>query len=121
MIIRQVDSNNDWTFGKGINSFAKNDEAIGQNIRSRLLSWKNDCFFDLQAGIDWKSRLDAGQRQALEDEARALILQSFGVVAVNSIDATFDGTTRNLSITYNISTIFSASFEERIAFSSGVA
>lgn len=121
MKIRKVDENNDWTFGKGLSSYARNEEAIEQNIKGRLLSWVNDCFFDLQAGVDWKSRLDVGQQQALEEECRAVILQSFGVVGVNSVDAVFDGATRLLRIEYNVSTIFSPSFEGQIAQASGVS
>jgi hypothetical protein len=114
MIIRQIDSTGDWTFGKGLSNYAALEQAINQNIKTRILSWLNDCFFALEEGIDWKSRLDVGQQAALEEEIRLMILQSYGVVGINSFEFTFDGTTRAISIEYDIQTIYSPSFQSQI-------
>lgn len=121
MKIRKTDENNDWTFGKGLSGYARDEAAIEQNIQSRVLSWVNDCFFDVQAGVDWKARLDTGQQKALAEEVRAVILQSFGVVGVDSVEAAFDGETRALRVKYNVATIFTPSFEGQIAQVSGVS
>lgn len=120
MKIRKTDALGDWTFGKGLSGYAQDEAAIEQNVRERLLSWTNDCFFDLQAGIDWKSRLDAGQQSALEADVRAMILSSFGVVGVNSVVSAFDSRARMLTLSYDVSTIFTSSFKGQIQQSSGV-
>lgn len=120
MIIRKVDSENDWLFGHGLSNYAKDEEAINENIKTRLLSWVNDCFFAMQEGVDWRQRLDIGQQLALKDELKTVILQSFGVIGVNSVELIFDGVTRLARITYNIQTIFSQSFQTEIRQSAGV-
>ncbi len=119
MIFRQLTANGDWLFGKGRNDYAINDNAIGLNIKTRILSWIGDCFFALADGIDWRSRLDKGQKDALLEELKSNILNAFGVVGINSVEALFDGNTRTIHITYSIQTIFSPSFVATIDQSSG--
>lgn len=119
MIIRKITAENDWTFGHGLSNYATDEAAINENIQTRLLSWLNDCFFALQEGVDWRSRLDARQEQPLLDELKANILQSFGVVGINSVQSIFDSTTRSIRIVYDIQTIFSSSFQSQIIQASG--
>lgn len=120
MIIRKLDGNHDWTFGKGLNSYAVEEKALEENIQTRVLSWVGDCFFALQEGVDWRSRLDIGQQKELVEEIKSVILQSEGVVGVNSIELVFDGTTRLATITYNIQTIYSRDFQSVIKQLAGV-
>lgn len=113
MIFRQLTAEHDWTFGAGLNNFARNDAAIGLNIQTRLLSWVGDCFFDTQTGIDWKNRLGSkNQRALLENDLRRVILQSFGVTSIISFETILTG--RSFSADYNITTIFSPSFQSAI-------
>lgn len=114
MIIRKVDGENDWTFGKGLSNYAIEQLAVEENIKSRILSWGGDCFFALEEGVDWKSRLDVGQADNLLQEIKSVILQSFGVVGVNSIDGTFDENSRLETLTYNIDTVFSENFQKQL-------
>ena len=108
MKFRNLDANGDWTWGAGLGNYAINDQAIGLNIQTRVLSWVNDCFFDMTAGIDWYTRLGTrGQRELLETELRRIILQSSGVTGLISFDTILNG--RNFSANYNITTIYSAS------------
>jgi len=66
MIFRNIDENGDWDFGKGIQDFTSGNKAIGLNIKTRIQSWVGDCFFDMNAGIDWLNRLGSkNQRIAL--------------------------------------------------------
>ena len=109
MIIRQINGQNDWQFGKGLASYAFDEQAVEENVQTRLKSWVNDCFFALRDGIDWRARLDVGQEAELKDELTAAILQSYGVISVDSVTLTRD-TKRNLVVTYTISTIFGQAF-----------
>lgn len=109
MIFRTIDAGEDWTFGKGKANYAGGNEAIGLNVKTRLLSWVGDCFFDLPAGIDWWNRLGSkGQRSLLELDLRRVILQSEGVTGITSFDTTLQG--RNFTASYNINTVFSREF-----------
>lgn len=115
MIIRKVDSGNDWNFGKGIADYARDAEAINENVKTRILSWLNDCFFALNDGVDWKSRLDVGQKENLILELRATILQSYGVVGINDVSVDFSGSTRLFTVTYDMITFFSQSFQSELS------
>lgn len=115
MIIRKVDSDNDWNFGKGIADYARDEDAIEENLKTRLLSWLNDCFFALNEGVDWKSRLDVGQKDNLTLELRSIILQSYGVVGINSLIVDLSGSTRLFTVTYDIITFFSQSFQSELS------
>lgn len=115
MIIRSLDGNHDFNFGKGIQSYVNNDKAIAENIDTRLLSFLNDCFFDMNSGIDWFRLL--GTKNTKEEiilSCRAVILQSYGAVKVNKIDVVFDSNSRHITITYNIDTIFTQQFSQNL-------
>lgn len=114
MIIRALDGQHDFQFGKGLQTYLKNDNAIAENIQTRLLSFLNDCFFDSTAGIDWIRLL--GNRASKEEiilNCRGIILQSYGVVRVNTILInSYDN--RNLNLTYDINTIFTQRFSSSL-------
>lgn len=113
MIFRNLDSNSDFTFGKGKNNYLRDDDAVKLNIRTRLLSWVNDCFFDIDAGIDWYNRLGSkNQRLLLEQDLKKVILSSEGVGDILSIFSSLTG--RDFMIEYNIRTIFSQSFRDEV-------
>jgi hypothetical protein len=113
MIIRNLDANGDWTFGSGISNYLTNNAAIGLNIRTRLLSWLNDCFFDMEAGIDWLNRLGSkNQRQLLEADLSRIIVQSYGVTGLVSFDTVLVG--RVFTANYSVNTIFSQAYIDSI-------
>lgn len=113
MIFRNLDSNGDWTFGNGIGNYLIDDAAIGLNIKTRILSWLKDCFFDLNAGIDWANRLGSkNQRTLLEIDLRRIVLQSYGVTGIESFNTQLVG--RAFTANYTVQTIFSASYAASI-------
>lgn len=109
MIIRATTTTNDWVYGNGKNSYFINEAAIEANIRTKLLEWIGDCYFNVQGGIDWKNRLGVGQQQALIIEIKTLVLKCYGVVSILTFQANFSGTTRFDSISMTLQTIFSPS------------
>ena len=110
MIIRNLDSDHDWMFGKGKNNFLAGVNAIKLNIKTRLLEWLNDCFFAQNNGVDWKNRLDRGQAADLEEEIRLVVLKSFGVTELSNFS--YNVTGRRFFAEYTVQTIFSASFTD---------
>ena len=119
MIFRQLDVNSDWTFGKGTSNYARDQAALALNIKTAVQSWVGDCFFDLQAGIDWKQRLGAGQQQALDQELQSLLLRIDGVTEVVSASVLFAAGTRLLTATYTVNTVYGSAFTEKIRILSG--
>ncbi len=120
MIFRQITSDGDWTFGKGIAGYAVDEAAIELNVRTRLLSWKGNWFKGLNDFVDWINRLDRGQETNLDRELQIVILQSFGVVGVNSIKVDLNRNTRLITLTYNMATIFGPSFINTLNLAAGM-
>ena len=114
MIIRNLDTDGDWTFGKGLSNFLSGELALQLNIKTRLQSWLNDCFFALQEGIDYRNLLDKGQEQNLRHAAKSMILASEGVLAIRELTAVLDSG-RRLTITYSIDTIYSSNIKNSIS------
>lgn len=113
MTFRNLDSDGDWTFGKGLNNYAKENQAIGLDIKTRLLSWLEDCFFDMQAGVNWKQRLGKpNQTLLLENDIRRIITQTENVTGINTLDIIVNG--RSFTVSYDIETIYSKSFSDRV-------
>jgi hypothetical protein len=106
MIVRALDVNGDWTFGKGKNNYLSGTPAIVQNISTRLNSYLGDCFFALDAGIDWFNLLGSKNQIALELAVRKVIMSTDGVVRL--VDASFDldHTTRRITMRYTVETIY---------------
>ena len=113
MIFRNLDSNGDWTFGKGKNNYTRENKAIGLNIQTRIYSWLGDCFFDQGAGIDWVNRLGSkNQRELLELDLRNIILQSEGVTGILEFSTSL--VDRNFRADYSVETIYSKSYTDTI-------
>ena len=104
MLIRRNDENGDFCYGKGKSDYLKNEDALKQNLKTRILSWKNDCFFDLQAGVDWNNYLDIGTKFFLDQNGKQVILQTPDVIKINSYESVLSD--RDLTITANIYTIY---------------
>lgn len=109
MIFRNLDEKGDWSFGRGIGCYVRENQAIGLNIKTRIYSWLDDCFFALEDGIDWYNRLGSkNQRTLLELDLRRIILQSEGVTGILEFSSELTG--RNFTANYSVETIYSQSF-----------
>lgn len=107
MIVRGLDADHDWLFGKGKNDYNANNRAIEQNIKTRLLSFLGDCFFALDAGLDWFNLLGSKNQVALELAVRAVILNTPNVDSILNVDINLNSTTRLISMQYTVQTIYS--------------
>lgn len=90
MIFRNLTIDGDWCFGKGRNSFLKDDSALMMNIRTRLLSFLGDCFFDEEAGIDWWNLLGGKNLKTLLASIQRVILRSSQVKRIVNLDYTLN-------------------------------
>lgn len=118
MIFRNLDSNGDFTFGRGVANYINQNAAIGLNIKTRILSWVGDCFFDTGAGIDWANRLGSkNQRALLELDLKRIILQSSGVTGIVSFDTNLTG--RSFTANYTVNTIYSKGYSNSVSMELG--
>lgn len=110
---RNLDENGDWLFGKGKNDYARSQEAIKLDIKTRIHSWLGDCFFAVEDGIDWWNRLGSfDQRELLEQDLRLAILQTDGVTEI--VDFSTELVDRRFSASYTVNTVYSKQFTDLI-------
>lgn len=89
MKVRRLDKNNDWTFGNGKANYLKDNNAVLQNVATRLKSFKNDWFLDGEANIDWFTILGSKEnKQTIINEVERVTLQTEGVTKINLIEIT---------------------------------
>lgn len=112
MKIRAIDENNDWTFGKGLQDYKTQSDAIRQDIKTAIQEWVGDCFFANNNGIDWKNRLEKNQQKNTEAEVKSLIVKRDGVVAVLLVNSILIN--RVLTIYYKVKTIYSDIIEDSV-------
>lgn len=106
--VRANDASGDWTWGRGKNDYLTRNNAIGQNIQTRLLSFLGDCFFKVTDGIDWFTFLGskgAQNQTALNLAVNATILNTEGVVSLVQSALSIDSA-RKITISYTVTTIY---------------
>ena len=69
MRFRVLDENWDWSFGRGQNDYASNSLAVSYDLKTKILSWLNDCFFDMDSGLNWQKFLGGKFQKAEIDSA----------------------------------------------------
>ncbi len=107
MRVRAIDQNHDWLFGKGQNDYLQANAAIVQSINTRLSSFLGDCFFNLNAGIDWFNLLGSKNQVALNLSISATILNTQNVTGIRQLSVNLSHLTRDLTVTYQVQTTFS--------------
>lgn len=87
MIVRSVLKDNngyeEWQFGHSFGDYRTEQDQIAQDIYTALYEWKYNCFFALDNGIDWYTRLGSkNQKQLLDDDVIKTIQNREGVLNV---------------------------------------
>lgn len=113
MITRLIDSNNDFTFGAGISNYLTEENAVNQNIKTRLQSFYNDCFFDTEAGIDWFNFLGYKNHSGLKNAVAKMILTTTGVSSLDELSFSLSEN-RQLLIQYRVTTLWSETVSNTI-------
>lgn len=105
MRVRALDGSGDWQYGKGQNDYRRNQNAVAQNIQTRLSSFLADCFFDLGAGIDWFGYLGSKNQIGLNLAINAVILNTAFVTGIvqTSLNLT---EARNFQVSYTVTTSY---------------
>ena len=106
-LIRRLDSNDDWCFGRGKSDYSSDRDCFIQNIKTRFKEWKYNCFFNFGAGIDYKRRLgDKNQKRLLDEEIKFVVSNTDEVIAVGEIDSALDTTNRVYTATIEVADIY---------------
>jgi hypothetical protein len=106
MRVRAIDGSGDWLFGKGRQNYRIENNAIAQCIKTRLLSFINDAFWDIDFGIDWRRLLGyRGNKEEIVYECKRIILGTTDVKKLVSFDITTSG--RSATISFSVETIYS--------------
>lgn len=110
MTFRGLTASGDWTWGNGVQNYLVNEPAIEANIQTALQIFLGECFWATNFGVDWITLLgSAGEAQTAANiilQTRTIIVQAFGVTAINSVTPSFVSATRKFSLAYHIDTIF---------------
>ena len=110
MKVRALDENKDWTFGAGLQNYKTDEDAISQNVKTKLNSFLGDCFFDTEEGIDWFTLWDTGRLDDLLESIQNKILSVEGITGLNSFD--YELVNRKLKVSYDVQTVFSQSYQD---------
>jgi hypothetical protein len=114
MKIRNLTSDGDWRFGKGLQSYLTAQDAIALDIKTYLKLWTGNCFFALQAGVNWRQYLDKNQKQRLLAGLQTAIMGRFGVMSLTQLSAVLDRNSRVMVVRYTVTTIYTQSFQDSI-------
>lgn len=100
MRFRNLNSNGDWVFGKGRNSYVVDNQALMLNIKTRLMEFLGDCFWDTEKGIDWWNLLGEKDLKTILADVQRTILRSYQVKKID--DISYQLTNRCLFITLTV-------------------
>lgn len=104
-MVRKLSSEGDWVFGRNRADYIRKDPEIQQNIKTRLRSFKDDWFLDVEANIPWIELLGSfNKKREIEQEVKRVILATDGVLRINRLDIIVDN--RVARIEANIDTIY---------------
>lgn len=105
-MIRNLDSNHDWTFGQGISNYVTQSQEIALNAQTRVLSFLGDCFFATDEGIDWWNLLDYNKQEQLENSVSATIAETPGIEKIEDVQI-INGANRTITLEYNVYDVYS--------------
>lgn len=113
MRFRTLDIDHDWTFGSGKQGYSKDLSALMFDLKTRILSWVGDCFFDQSAHIDWKNLLDYRNSDEIKTAIKKVAARTQGVLSVSDVELEMRSN-RNVMATFSVDTIFGAGIANTI-------
>lgn len=110
MLVRSIKRDNEgfeeWLFGHSFADYRSQQNQIMQDIYTALYEWKYDCFFALENGIDWYTRLGSkNQKELLDQDILDTIQSRPGVLSVYDFVSSVEG--RHYTCSCNVFTEYS--------------
>lgn len=113
MRFRTLDENWDWRMGRGLQDYASGSLSVAYNLKTQILSWYRDCFFDMEVGIDWKNILGSKTSKPDADSAiRKIISSDKDVDELVFFESSV--TDRKYTCTARVKTVYGDTIEVRI-------
>jgi hypothetical protein len=108
MRYRREDANGDYTFGQGDNTFLVNSpDCVAQAVFTRFQLWQGQWFLNTTEGTPYlQSILGKQPADVYSLAVRDRISGTQGVNSIQSFDSNNNGTTRRVSFTATIDTIY---------------
>lgn len=116
MRVRRLDADHDMTFGNGADDFAADQEAVAQNVRTRLYLIKGEWFLDTGAGVPYVATTGNTKGAFINDKPRdahyadsiikKTILETEGVASLDNYSSSYDAATRRYVASCTVTTIF---------------
>lgn len=108
MRYRREDENGDYTFGSGDDTWLINSpECVAQSVKTRFELWRGQWFLDTSEGTPYVQSVLGKQRSDVYILAIRERLQTTpGVNSILSFNTNNDGTTRRVTFTATIDTIY---------------
>lgn len=113
MRFRSLDTNWDWNFGTGSNAYVSGSFATAYNLKTKILSWFGDCFFNAEAGIDWKNLLGTKvQKKEIDDKILNVFMEDEDVTDIVFFESAIER--RKYNCTARVKTIYGDTIEVKI-------
>ncbi|MEH0868036.1 hypothetical protein [Phytobacter diazotrophicus] len=108
MRYRREDDNGEYTFGQGDDTWLINSpEAVAQAIKTRFELRYGQWFLDTTTGTPWIQSVLGKQKPEIYNLAiRQRILETAGVSSITAFDTTVNTSTRRVSFTATVETIY---------------
>lgn len=114
MAVRRLDENGDWTFGQGRANYLIGPDEVLQRVITRIKSFKNDWFLDVDQCIDWINLLaNRNNSKIIEDEIERVTLSTPGVRSVKQVKI-LSINKRDATILLSFDTIYNKAFQKEI-------
>jgi len=116
MRVSGLTSTGDWAFGRGKANYKAGSAAVRQNIVTRLRSFKNDYFADVDHGGDWLTIFGLnGNKEIVLREVERIVLQTTGVRSINKIEVSEPDSNRRVTIILGYTDLFNETYLEKVA------
>ena len=113
MRVSGLDSNSDWTFGRGKSNYLTERNAIGQNVRTRLRSFANDWYLDIEHGIPWIQLLgNLGTERRILRAVERTVLQTEGVLQITRLEIVRRDGNRGVTIRVDYTDVYGETASE---------
>lgn len=108
MRYRREDTNGDYSFGSGDNSWLTNSpEAVAQAVKTRFELWYGQWFLDTTEGTPWvQSVLGKHKPETYQLAIRKRILETRGVRSILSFSTTVSSATRRVRFSAEVDTSY---------------
>lgn len=108
MRVRKLTATNDYSFGNGQLDFFKDmPEGVGQVVQTSLLLWLGEWYMDTLAGCPYLQGILGKYSETNADIViQDYILNQQGVVDIRNFASTKNATTRKLSMSMNLDTLY---------------